>query len=92
MRLTKGLVRALIFGILTIGVAFLLDAVMARAQAGGAKHSAPAAAAAHTSWSDFGGGTDSAQYSGVDADQSLEREGLAGGVDGADGRRGALLL
>jgi quinoprotein glucose dehydrogenase len=65
MRLSKGLVRALIFGILAIGVAFLMDAVMARAQAGGAKQSAPAAGAAHTSWSDFGGGTDSAQYSAL---------------------------
>jgi glucose dehydrogenase len=65
MRLTKGLVRALIFGILAIGVAFLLDAVMARAQSGGAKQAAVAAGAEHTEWSDFGGGPDSAQYSAL---------------------------
>jgi glucose dehydrogenase len=65
MRLTKGLARALIFGILAIGVAFLMDAVMARAQAGGAKQGSSAAVPAHTSWSDYGGGTDSAQYTAL---------------------------
>ena len=65
MRLTKGLVRALIFGILAIGVAFLMDAVMAKAQGSAAKQSAPAAGAVHTTWSDFGGGPDSAQFSAL---------------------------
>ena len=65
MKLTKGFVRALIFAIVAVGVAFLMDAVMARAQAGGAKQGAPATAAVHTQWSDFGGGPDSAQYSSL---------------------------
>ncbi len=65
MELTKGLVRALIFGILVIAVAFLMDAVMARAQSGSGKHVAVASPAEHTEWSDFGGGTDSAQYSAL---------------------------
>src|SRR5690242_2194108 len=64
MKLTKGFVRALIFAIVAVGIAFLMDAVMARAQAG-AKQGAPATATVHTQWSDFGGGPDSAQYSSL---------------------------
>ncbi|HXU50359.1 MAG TPA: hypothetical protein VN727_15055, partial [Candidatus Binatia bacterium] len=64
MKLTKGFVRALIFAIVAVGIAFLMDAVMARAQAG-AKQGASATATAHTQWSDFGGGPDSAQYSSL---------------------------
>lgn len=65
MRIAKRLVRAAIFGILVVGVAFLVDAVMARAQARGAKQSAPATSAEHTQWSEYGGGPDSAQYSAL---------------------------
>lgn len=65
MKLAKHLVRAVIFGVLAIGVAFLVDAVMARPQVRGAKQSAPATGAEHTQWSEYGGGPDSAQYSAL---------------------------
>ena len=74
MRAIQGVLRAVIFGIVALAVAFLMGAFVAKAQPGTDRHSASARSAkpvaetggaAHTEWSDYGGGPDSSQFSAL---------------------------